>query len=307
MSQENVQRTVLLIGGSNVGKTHYGGQLLGRVKKGENQLVLRGLPASISPLEEVFKCLADGRSAAHTPSTSYEEVVLSLKGREDNPFNVSFDLIWPDYGGEQILRFVTQRRFSPEWKTRIREARSWVVFIRPDATHLHDDPISRPQGHIASSASTEAPRVEEKTSSQGESEDQKERPLSDSAFFVELLQVLIFAGGANTFNPLNAPHLCIVLSCWDEIDNGENGRLPLEELQQRLPLVAEFIRCNWEDACYSVWGLSALERALRDDQSDEDYLDNGPDSFGFVVQPNGQKSRDLTLPLVAALGMPIHA
>lgn len=291
-NKEHTKKSILVIGGPGVGKTHYGGQLLGRVRGQNSVLALRSTPDSIAPLEEVFRCLAQGKCAQHTPTSTYHEVILPLKNRGENEGSkTDFDLIWPDYGGEQIAQFVSNRRFAPDWRERITNATGWIVFLRPDSARLPADFLSRPQGHISQSEKSSKKPLED-----------EERKLSDTAFFIELLQILLFAYGANLSCPLQKPHLTLILSRWDEI-NVPEGHLPSEALRTRLPLVAEFIESNWDDAAYSIWGVSALGKALNKDTADDDYMDLGPTKFGYVICPDGSRSPDLTLPLGAALGV----
>lgn len=280
--------SVLVVGGPRTGKTHYGGQLLGRVRRGQGQLVIRGMPESIAPLEEVFRSLAQGRSAGHTPTQTYHEVVLPLSVSQDAPqlAGADLDLVWPDYGGEQVRNFVLERRLSPEWQSRIQKANGWMLFVRPHTVHIPDDMLSRPQGEVA------PPPAEA-----------SDREPSDAAFFVELLQILLFAKGASAFGWLNTPRLVVLLSCWDEVaSDEENQPLPSEVLRARLPLAAEFIASNWQGDAASIWGLSSLSKPLSQTEPDDDYMDWGPEHFGYVVTPTGTRSPDLTLPLLAALG-----
>lgn len=282
------QNSVLVIGGPRTGKTHYGGQLLGRVRRGQGQLIIRGMAASIAPLEEVFRSLAQGRAAGHTPMGTYDEVILPLRVSQDarELAGAELDLVWPDYDGEQVRNLVLGRRLSPDWQNHIQEARGWMLFIRPHTVHSPDDMLSRPQGEVAPPPAKAS-----------------DREPSDAAFFVELLQILLFAKGSNAFRRLNGPRLVLLLSCWDEIAGDEDNQpLPSEVLRARLPLVSEFIASNWEEGAASIWGLSSLSKSLSQTEPDDDYMDLGPEHFGYVVSPDGTRSPDLTLPLLAALG-----
>ena len=69
----------------------------------------------------------------------------------------------------------------------------------------------------------------------------------------------------------------------------------MDELRDRLPLLADFIASNWDDAL--ILGLSALGRALDKEQPDEDYIAKGSERFGYVVLEDGTHSPDLTLPI----------
>lgn len=66
---------VLVLGGSGAGKTHYAGQLLGRMRH-DRQGRLRLRPGGVEDLiklEEVLACLEEGRAAGHTPCSSVHQ------------------------------------------------------------------------------------------------------------------------------------------------------------------------------------------------------------------------------------------
>jgi hypothetical protein len=105
---------LMLIGESNVGKSHYGGQLLLRLNQKKNALRMRGAPTNITAFDDVTKALNDGKSAPHTSATTYVESewpVVDGEGR-------AVDLEWPDYGGEQVRRLIDDRRIPVDWRDR---------------------------------------------------------------------------------------------------------------------------------------------------------------------------------------------
>ncbi len=66
-------------------------------------------------------------------------------------------------------------------------------------------------------------------------------------------------------------------------------------------MVASFVEANWRPDALDVMGLSALERALDEKVRDEDFVDRGPESFGYVVTSDGKRSEDLTLAIAPLL------
>ena len=64
---------VLILGGPAAGKTHYAGQLLGRLRH-DRQGTLRlqqGGADDLGKFEEVLGCLEEGRAAGHTPGETW--------------------------------------------------------------------------------------------------------------------------------------------------------------------------------------------------------------------------------------------
>ena len=269
--------SLLIIGGPDVGKTHYGGQLLGRLNHGEGQIKKHGAPANLAPFEEVLRCLGQGVTAGHTATGVYYEIVLPIEFNKGD----SADLVFPDYAGEQIKAIMEQRHIMKAWRDRLVESSGWILFIRPERIHAPEDILTRPRGES----------VEQGTKMPANFR------WSDQAYYVELLQMLLYAKGTGTTMRVNSPALTVLLSCWDECVVEEGSKTPAELLNERMPLFAEFIDVNWEPDRLTVLGLSSLGKALKEEEPDEGYLDNGPENFGYVVLTNGMHSPDLTLPV----------
>lgn len=262
--------SILLIGESGVGKTHYGAQLLQRLMKGDGLLRMNGAATNLQPFEAALEALNEGRAADHTATSIYVDSVwpvVDQAGRQAK-------LVWPDYGGEQIKTMIASRRIPNAWQDRIRAAQSWLLLIRLQQTRVGDDIFSRPLADL-----------------HGKSIENSEVQVSDQARLIELLQMLRFVG-AVTESPLDRPRLGILLTCWDEL--GFNGT-PADALESRLPMLAAFIRSNW--CAPVVLGLSALERPLSPHERDAEYVCRGPEEFGYVVKADGSHSSDLTVPV----------
>ena len=59
-------RPILLLGESDIGKTHYGGQLLKRLINSHGQIRMNGAATNIEPFQTVMDSLNEGRLADHT-------------------------------------------------------------------------------------------------------------------------------------------------------------------------------------------------------------------------------------------------
>lgn len=267
------QHTILLIGESNVGKTHYGAQFLKRLMVKTGALQMSGAPTNLEPFTAALSCLTEGKSTDHTPAGTYVESVWPMKD-EAGRFA---ELVWPDYGGEQIRNLVTHRRIPSAWHKRVRSSTDWVLLIRLHSLRSEDDLFSRP---LQSFAAHEP---------QGEATSHE---LSDQARTVELLQMLLYLAQLDLDRPLLKPRLTVLLSCWDELETTD---LPIDLLASRLPMLWSFVCNNWTTP--AVIGLSALERSLSTTDADEGYAVQGPEEFGYVVLPDGTKSSDITLPI----------
>ena len=271
-------KSILLIGESDVGKSHYGGQLLKRLMQEDGRIRMDGAANNLEPFEAVMASLDTGLSADHTATTIYHESrwpVIDDEGRKAH-------LIWPDYGGEQIKNIIDKRRLPHVWLKRIAQSSAWLLLIRLQRTRVDDDILSRPL-----------------TSLKRNSREPRKAPLSDQARLIELLQMLVYAQSTSDKRMGGLPCLVVLLTCWDEMDSSEK---PIDVLHERLPMFGDFVASNWEHS--SVLGLSALGRALDKEVPDESYITQGSEQFGYVVLEDGTRSTDLTLPIQRLLAEP---
>lgn len=270
---------IVLLGGPNSGKTHYFGQLYGRLRRKAGQLQLRnelGTPSDLSPLAEVLHCLELGLLANHTPTGAWAEVLLPLVDAQGTEMN----LRWPDYGGEQLETVFKEREVPEAWRDRLSKADGWVLLIRLHTETAYPDALAE-LGERAkhSNGSVARPGV-----------------WDANARWVELLQILLHVAGLGTVERLRSPRLTVLLSCYDELETSE--ALPSNVLATRLPLVSAFIHSLWADAAVSVWGLSSLGCALDKDSEKDKFIDECPEHQGWVIAPNGgEPDADLTQPL----------
>lgn len=275
---------LVLLGGPFSGKTHYAGQLYGRVRRRPGLLRLRsgrGTPSDLSALEEVLRCLEEGRAAQHTSLDTWAEVSLPLEDKHGS----AMDLRWPDYGGEQILEVFNQRAVPEAWRLRLTQAEGWVVLIRLKSETTYPDALDEL-----------TKRLEDRTGTTA-----RAGSWDANARWVELLQFLLHVAGLGQVARLQQPRLAVLLSCYDEL-----GRIevpPRKALAEHLPLVSSFIESTWATEALSIWGLSALGRPLETNGAEDKFINEGPELQGWVVPPEGgPQDPDLSAPLAWLVG-----
>lgn len=268
---------ILIIGGPNVGKTHFGGQLYGRLNSRlfKHKLSVSNRPSDLTIFEDVLTNLAEGKRAGHTESSANRSIELKVEDSDNNEIVFSF----PDYAGEQVKMIIENRKVDLIWKNYIDKSNSWILFIRLDDMEPIEDLINRGIPEL-----NEIKKRNERKSVIG---------ISDAAYFVELLQMFLYMKGVSLSNEINKPKLTILLSCWDLIKLEENDT-PSELLKSRLPLLYNFIINTWKDNNLNILGLSSTEKTLSD-EPDDDFIDRTPINFGYIVNENGEKEKDLTL------------
>ena len=271
-------KSILLIGESGVGKSHYGGQLLKRLMQEDGRIRMDGAATNLQPFEAVMASLDAGLSADHTATAIYHESRWPIVGDDGRKAH----LIWPDYGGEQIKNIIDEKRLPHVWLNRIAQSSGWLLLIRLQQTRADDDIFSRPL-----------------PSPKGNRREAGEARVSDQARLIELLQILVYARSTADKRIGRLPCLVVLLTCWDEM---ETPGKPIDVLHERLPMFCDFVASNWEES--SVLGLSALARALDKHEPDENYITQGSEQFGYVVLGDGTHSPDLTLPIRELLANP---
>ena len=265
------EKSILLIGESDVGKSHYGGQLLKRLMQEDGLIRMDGAATNLEPFQAVMARLDAGLSAGHTPTATYHESRWPIIYGEQH----RADLIWPDYGGEQINNIIDERRLHHVWLSRITQSSAWLLLVRLQKIRAVADIFSRPIASL-----------------KGRSTEARSAGLSDQARLIELLQVLSYMWSTSNERLGRLPRLVVLLTCWDEM---ESPGKPIDELYERLPMFGDFVASNWDDSLFL--GLSALGRALDKQEPDEEYIAKGSEQFGYVVLEDGTHSPDLTLPI----------
>jgi hypothetical protein len=272
---------VAVFGESNVGKSHYGAQLIGRLNAETGSMRMRGAASDLAAFDDVVQSLSGGVPGAHTAANTYTETLLPVLTEG----NVAIDVNWPDYAGEQVSQLLEERRIPASWQQRVESADGWILMVRPKYAPLAEDIFSRPLGDLQSSRS-----------------DGGFIQRSLQARLVELLQMLLYTTHARTGKA--KPALAVVLSCWDELQMPK-GTTPEQVLRQNLPLLAAFVRNNWDERRRLVLGLSATGVALSKDSPNKDFIYKGAEQMGWVVTTDGACTPDLTVP-ISQLAKAIH-
>ncbi|WP_286802551.1 MULTISPECIES: hypothetical protein [Sphingobacterium] len=269
--------TILIIGGPNAGKTHFGGQLFGRLNARTEHYKITSLPDDISIFQEVLDNLNDGKSSGHTNVSSHNRLKLEIESTSGQRSEFSF----PDYGGEQIKTIINSRRVNKTWAEQIERSNSWMLFIRADELQILEDVVNRglPEQEILKK------RTEKKD----------KMLLSNTAFYIELLQIFLYIKKVGIKQMISSPKLVVALSCWDKLSSLDQEKLPEKVFEEKLPGLLSFIRETWKSDTFKIIGLSSVGKDLSNKKSDPEFIKKGPENFGYIITPEGRKEIDLTL------------
>ena len=266
----NAERMILLLGESDVGKTHYGAQVLRRLNAGLGAFELVDAK-NLTPFTAALDKISQGLSAPHTPRSEYTESRWSLRSKAGD----TTTLVWPDYGGEQVTTMVDTKSLPVAWRDKLTAASGWIFMVRPSQVPLPEDILTRP---------AKLPTVDGASDSS----------LSPQSKLVEILQMLQYKARAYVDHQWTPPPLAVLLSCYDEL---ATGAAPSAYCLENLPMFYHYLTTNWPRARLNIFGVSPLGQPLSEKQPDNDYAASGPESKGFVIDSNGDKSQDLLAPI----------
>lgn len=272
--------SILLIGKPHSSKTVFLSQLYSKLLNKKSKLRLYKSGIDLTPISGAREALALGEEPQPTPAEKSINFYLPIQIDEKQ-----VDLKCPEYGGEQVLEIVENRELNKEWTFSIQESDIWVLFIRLNninkSLDISDVAYSENQG--------ERPGVE--------SSDVEDK-LSDESFFIELLQILLYARNFDYHHINDRIKLTVVLTCWDEMNTKDNPRILL---QSKLPLLLEFMESNWDEKYLNLVGLSAQGLSLKSAENKEKYEIDGPEEYGYIILPDGTKVNDITQLIELAL------
>jgi hypothetical protein len=275
-------RQILILGEPDSGKTHFGGQLIHRLKGGGCAFEMASPPDDYEVFKPVLESLADGKSVGHT--TSSFQKAQKIRVASKNEFETT--LVFPDYAGEQLLDLVNLRKLNSAWISQVEASWDWVLVLSLKDHCLEEDITNHPQHDsdaIGKEAAASLPSLE------------------GQSFYVELIQMLLFTKKVDLTYAVSNPRLTVLLSLWDELDQPE-GAIPRELLRKRMPFLLDFLESNWNPEALVILGLSSTGKRLDSEKEDLDYLERECTAFGYLVLENGQKEPDLTQSLHYALG-----
>ena len=218
-----------------------------------------------------------------------EELDRTLLGAEAKDLSVNvadvngseYKIMIPDLSGETFSNCYAQRALDADLAEYIIESDSVVLFVNvADVSELAliSDLPSFPN-ELTNGDSKELPTW----NAYGD-------PMQTK--LVELLQIISSLKGVHSFK------LGIVLSAWDLIAKLYPDELPQNYLEQKLPLLWQFLSANENKYNMQYWGVSAQGADLK---HKDDLITLNPLERIAVFDSNGNKHNDISLPIYMIL------
>ena len=231
--------------------------------------------------KEILEKLNQGLEGKHTDTKLHATINLPIVANNGKELN----LVYPDYGGEQLQVMLEQREINAVWQNQIKNSDNWFLFIRLDLMENISDITTKFYKMIEEEKVIPDPPPNNITTlSKG-----------SAAFYVEMLQTFLFVKEVSQSDK-RKPRLTILLSCWDKL-KATKGAVPLEVLQKKMPLFANFINSIWAKDQLQIMGLSSLGQDLSATKPDKKFAAKGPEEFGYIVMEDGKENEDITLVL----------
>lgn len=241
---------------------------------------------------------AKGEKVPRTnPGTEQERLRLQLRDSEDRVLQVEF----PDLSGETFQKQYRTREIDEDLAAQIADCGSLMLFINPGSTK-EPELIAELPAQIRNEPSPEDPPPEtaeddpEGSPPVGNTPaDAAPKEVTPTAVqLVVLLQDILFL--LESRGSVSLP-LAVVVSAWDVVmDRGG----PEHFVKERLPLLWQYLYTHKEWLEVSYYGVSAQGGRLNSEEEAERLLEKHsaiPVERILVVDPAGEQSHDITLPL----------
>lgn len=325
------QRSIVLLGGPDSGKTNYIGRLWPSFKKRRGVLRAESLPDDIAYVDGAVEHLMQGSFAPRSDrNLEVGRADFSISVRGANGEGNLTELMVPDISGELWTRTVATFEISQEWLDVLNEAEGAVVFVR-----AHSDQIVQPldwvtarnilrldaegdesvtgaaaegSNELMAAEETDAlPTKVEQSRSGDEAGDAVELPsepdLPTQVLLCELLRYLNLYLADRVDG--GRPHVAVVVAAWDLLDPEVRAGGPMAYLRKEFPLFAGRL-ADTGRLDVKLFGLSVVGGDLEDDEEFRNrFLEQDISEQGWVIVEDGDGLRtdeDVMLPIAWAMG-----
>lgn len=285
------QSTVLLIGGSDAGKSNFLFRFWLAIREKSNPALLPDGPPPVAEyLNRGAGKLLTGEFEIHTPHGTNEICGIPVLAGGEKAV-----VVVPDRPGEEWSRIYKERRIPGEWVDRLGAETTCLILVR-----AHSDANQAPLDWIS---------VQHFQGNEGNLMGPARQELSTptQVVLVDWIQIIGRILGSGRAGAIR-PKIGVVISAWDLLSEDEQVTGPRQYLQDQYPLLADFLESNSKKLEIEVFGMSLFGGDPQRNAVFKDaclHADN-PCSGGYVVRQVAGEARrvfDLTLPVAWALGL----
>lgn len=283
------QRSVLLVGGPDMGKSNFLGRFWGSLYKSKNGcLRADGLPDDLEHLNSILGDLLAGNFTERTNPNEHWHCEIPIIAAGADQYRGK--LIVPDCPGEEWRRIFKNNEWSEVWENLIDHVKGCLVFVRPNSEEFRTPLDWMTCWKHFGTADVGAALVDE-TPTQVE--------------MVFWMQCLRHAQTARSGRDLRL-RIGVVVAAWDALPANDKNGTPAEYLQANLPLLHQFMATNTRAYEFAAFGTSLGGDLKFDEEFKKEYQKGDPLAFGYVIHDlRGirEQSTDHTLPVAWAMGL----
>ena len=285
MMPKQAHQNLLLIGLPATGKTTYLAALWHVVQQLQppSMLQVEKLDGDIRYLNDICKTWLPCEPVPRTNPDS--ETIASMHLR-DAASDRNTTLFFPDLSGESFELQWTTRQLTKTYDKQLRTATGALLFVNP-STVVEPIRIDQLDAAIAD--------LEQLAGGQNQQDPKSAAPASwrqdRTPTQVQLVELLQFLAERSSFR--KGFRLAVMISAWDRISSA--GLSPVEWLEQRLPLLAQFLVANVHNFETSIYGVSAQGGEYATDA--EQLAAKQPIDRILLVGANVKRPQDLTEPI----------
>lgn len=280
------QRSVMLIGGPDSGKSNYVGRLWRALDSGDGILVAAEQPSDISFVLDTADHLFQGNFAPRSEQTdARRDFEVTVKPSQSD---IETKIVIPDISGELWKNAVADSEIDATWMDELKNSSGALLFVR-----VNSDSNIRPLDWVACKAHLTRTGKSQPTG------------IPTQVMLCELIRFLEETLLCQTDG--SPPKLSVIVSAWDLVDQQVFESGPKEYIDQEYPLLAGRLADTFLDV--KIFGLSVVGGdLLHDAVYREQFLETGLDNHGWVAVQDTesgtwQQNSDLTLPVAWVVGI----
>lgn len=285
MNENNAvsNHNILLLGLPETGKTSYLAGFFHCVSAAEverKKLVQRKMSKDDTYLNQIHTKWASCELLERTASVtglSTGDVTIHLK---DATSGKEFDLRIPDIAGESFTTQFADRVWERQYKASIVGSSGIILFINPTkiTTHVLIDDMAPVLREFQDEEKSEIVEFDiEKTPTQ--------------VMLVDILDAHLEELSKEVYS------VAIVLSAWDKILKEEIKLTPEKWIETNLPLLYQFLICNFEKITFKVFGISAQGGDLTTEESVNELQQHLEPANKIIVEENDSTHKNICAPI----------
>jgi hypothetical protein len=322
------ERTFILVGGPDCGKTNYIARLWESIRSKTGALVAPHPPQNVEFVEKALEFLLKGEFAPRSnrdvaESTHSFEVSVRKAGDANGPLS---DIVVPDVTGELWKKTLETYEIPKDWMQSLEGASGALLFVREgseenevaldwvtcgkflaqrakaraarnakndaagDANDAPADESKEP------STPSEAPGNDQEQNGQPDDDEGKPTKIPTQIALCEFLRFLEFGMKRAPSGP--RPRVAVLVTAWDRLDKEKRVQGPMAYLRTQYPMFAGRLE-DIETLEVKAFGVSVVSGDFADPVFKAEFYEKGLKNAGYVVTDDKPDEfvPDLTLPV----------